>query len=68
MFYGGYKTMVAGLGLNETYQMMVFWTQRDWEELVVQGWLLSLAHRAEEGGMFGESQYLGLFKLDPNTG
>jgi photosystem II stability/assembly factor-like uncharacterized protein len=65
--YGGLQDNGSWVGPNETYRNDGI-LNSDWRRTGGGDGFLSLAHRAEEGVMFGESQYLGLFKLDLNTG
>jgi photosystem II stability/assembly factor-like uncharacterized protein len=65
--YGGLQDNGSWVGPNETYRSDGI-LNSDWRRTGGGDGFLSLAHHTEEGVMYGESQYLGLFKLDLNTG
>lgn len=65
--YGGLQDNGSWVGPNETYRSDGI-LNSDWRRTGGGDGFLSLAHHTEEGMMYGESQYLGLFKLDLNTG
>lgn len=65
--YGGLQDNGSWVGPNETYRSDGI-LNSDWRKTGGGDGFLSLAHHTEEGIMYGESQYLGLFKLDLKTG
>jgi photosystem II stability/assembly factor-like uncharacterized protein len=65
--YGGLQDNGSWVGPNATYNGDGI-LNSDWRRTGGGDGFLSLPHRAEAGVMYGESQYLGLFKLDLNTG
>ncbi|GAB5527381.1 MAG: hypothetical protein Roseis2KO_52530 [Roseivirga sp.] len=65
--YGGLQDNGSWVGPNETYRSDGI-LNSDWRRTGGGDGFLSLAHRTEEGIIYGESQYLGLFKLDLKTG
>lgn len=65
--YGGLQDNGSWVGPNETYRSDGI-LNGDWRKTGGGDGFLTLAHHTEEGVIYGESQYLGLFKLDLNTG
>lgn len=65
--YGGLQDNGSWVGPNETYLGDGI-LNSDWRRTGGGDGFLSLPHHTQEGLMYGESQYLGLFKLDLKTG
>lgn len=65
--YGGLQDNGSWVGPNETYRSDGI-LNSDWRRTGGGDGFLTLPHRTEEGVIYGESQYLGLFKLDLKTG
>lgn len=65
--YGGLQDNGSWVGPSETYKNDGI-LNSDWRRTGGGDGFLSLPHHEEQGIMYGESQYLGLFKLDLNTG
>lgn len=65
--YGGLQDNGSWVGPNATYKSDGI-LNSDWRRTGGGDGFLSLPHHTQEGVMYGESQYLGLFKLDLNTG
>lgn len=65
--YGGLQDNGSWVGPSETYKSDGI-LNSDWRKTGGGDGFLSLPHHTEEGLMYGESQYLGLFKLDLKTG
>ena len=65
--YGGLQDNGSWVGPNETYRSSGI-LNSDWRRTGGGDGFLSLPHHTQEGLMYGESQYLGLFKLDLKTG
>ena len=65
--YGGLQDNGSWVGPNETYRSDGI-LNSDWRKTGGGDGFLTLPHRTQEGLIYGESQYLGLFKLDLKTG
>lgn len=65
--YGGLQDNGSWVGPSETYRSDGI-LNSDWRKTGGGDGFLTLPHRTEEGVIYGESQYLGLFKLDLKTG
>ncbi len=64
--YGGLQDNGSWYGPNETYTSDGILNQ-DWKRSGGGDGFLNLAHREDQSILFGESQYLGLFKMDTDT-
>ncbi len=64
--YGGLQDNGSWMGPSETYFNDGILNQ-DWIKTGGGDGFLSLVHRTDENTLFGESQYLGLFRMDLQT-